>query len=483
VVSDLLGPQFEAEIVATLPFEPRLGGFDNQSSALFVSPTFQEATVDVAESVASAIDPAALAPCAAPEGSAECLNDFVNAFATKAYGRPPTAEEVERITTAAATGEDYATSVRLAVEVILQSPYFLYVSELGSNDAAATPGQAVALTPYETASQLSLLLLGSRPDEELLEAASSGALVTPAEIRAQAERLLAQPEATEQLTRFVTGWLDMGPIADAPKNPDVFPDLTEAVIAAMQQEYDSFIRARLTSGQGTLTEFMTAQSADIPSALQPVYGADYDPATGLDPAHRSGVLSLPGLLTYHSADQHSGPVERGLFVRRQLLCQTVPPPPQAVRDQLAKAPIDFDDTVQTTRQKYEIHVNQDSCATCHLLFDPIGFGLEEFDGMGRFRTTENGLPVDSTGELLGTDVDGTFEGATELSQKLEQSQMFQACMVQHFFRFSVSRPAETTDACAVDAWTNKFVAGGGKLTDLVLAYVDDPMFNQRRDDR
>ncbi len=482
VLLDLLGAKFQTMARDALPFEPRLGGFDNQDSALFVSGSLQETIADLAAAVAAAADPVVLAPCATAAGTPACLQTFIRSFANKAYGRPLLDAEFTRINTVAAMGENYATSVRLVVELALQSPHFLYVSELGAPEIAAASGKAVPLTPQEIASQLSFLLNGSRPDAKLLQAADTTRFARPEDIRVEAERLLATTRAGGELSRFILGWLDMAPIADAPKAPEAFPALTPSVLTGMQVEFDQFVTTQLKGGEGTLAGFMTAQSANIPPALATIYGTDLK-GTVLDPKHRLGVLSLPGLLAYHSSDHHSGPVERGLFVRQQLLCQPVPaPPPDAVM-RIAANPINPDDKTLTTRQKFAAHVNEPSCVACHAFFDPIGFGLEQMDGIGRFRTTENGLPVDSKGELSRTDVNGLFEGVADLSTKLAQSKMFETCMVDHFFRFSQSRPTVATDQCVVQQWNTTFSAGGGRIKDLVLASVVHRTFANRRDDR
>ena len=483
VVDELLDTSAKDETLATLPVEPTLSGFDNQDSALRVNGLLAETISDLAASLASKANVADVAPCVETSGSPACLDSFMQSFAKRAYGRPPTTDEVSRMSQVAALGEDYAESVRLVIEVVLQSPNLIYVSELGAPDAVATPGQPLQLTAYEVASQLSFLLTGKRPDATLLDKAESGELLSPDSLRAEALRLLGTPEGKNALQLFVSGWLEMAPIADAPKSSEFFPELTPAIVSAMQQEFDGFLTAQIDGGNGTLTGLMTAPSTLVPSELLPIYGADYTPGVGFDPARRGGVLSLPGLLTYHAARDHSGPVERGLFVRRQLLCMDVPSPPPAAVAQIADNPIETGDTSVTTRQKFEQHVTDASCRACHLQFDPIGFGLENFDGIGRFRTTENGLPVDSSGELFGTDVDGAFEGVVELSQRLAQSEMFADCMVEHYFRFAMARPPQVADQCVIDDWSRAFREGGETLRDLVLTSVADPTFMTRKDDR
>jgi Protein of unknown function (DUF1592)/Protein of unknown function (DUF1588)/Protein of unknown function (DUF1585)/Protein of unknown function (DUF1595)/Protein of unknown function (DUF1587) len=482
IVTDLLGAAAGTAVQKALPQDARVGGFDNQDSFLFVSASLQESLADLAANLASQADPVQVAPCDKAAGSPGCVQAFIQSFASKAYGRPLTAEELDRATKVASTGQDYAASVRLVIELTLQSPNLLYLSELGAPTAAVVSQAPVPLTPHEIASQLSFLLSGTRPDATLLRAAESGALATATGIRQQAERLLQTPRGAAELSRFMTGWVDMGPIVDVSKSATAFPEFTPDLANAMQQEFDQFVTTQLKGGEGTLSSFMTATSTNVPPALAAIYGPDLT-SSGLDTKHRQGVLSLPGLLVFHSSDVHSGPVERGLLIRRQLLCQEVPPPPQAAVDRIVNNPVDDADTTKTTRQKFEAHVNEATCKACHQSFDPIGFGLEQMDGLGRFRTMEHGLPVDSHGELTGTDVDGVFEGPAELSSKLAQSQVLASCLASRFFSFALARPSGARDACVVDAWASTFKQGGGRIKDLVLAYVSDTTFVTRREDR
>jgi hypothetical protein len=481
VVFDLLGSAAQQKMLSALPQEPTAGGFDNQDAALFVSPSFQENIASLAEQLAGASDPTALAPCATAGGSTTCLQSFASSFASKAYGRPVTTAEATTLNMVASKGQDYATSVRLIVELVLQSPNTLYVSELGS-DTAGPSSQPVRLTPLEVASQLSLMLTGHRPDSTLIAAAQNTGFANASDIQEQVQRLLPTAQGQGQLSLFIKGWLSIGPMSTIPKSPNVYPEYTGAMAAAMQQELDQYITAQLNGGNGTLAGFMTAASTNIPAALKPIYGSDLL-ASGPDPRHRKGVLSLPAVLTYNSSDISSGPVTRGLLVRRQLLCQNVPPPPQNVLDQIATMPVDTTDTTMTTRQKFEVHLNQASCSACHALFDPIGFGMENMDGLGRFRTTENGMTVNSSGMLTGTDVDGPFEGPAQLSSMLSTSTTLASCMVSHFFNFVQARDPAPADQCVVSSWAASFGQGGGRIVDLVNAAVAHPTFTYRKDDR
>jgi hypothetical protein len=504
VVGGLLGPTAQAAVLAAWPSEPTVEGFDNQNSALFVSASLQQTLAALALQLSAAIDVSTLAPCATTAGSASCLQSFLTSFTLQAFGRPLTNSENSAYLALANTATDYPTSVQMLVDMVLQSPYMLYTSELGPDDGIVENAEGgltgpdggvlqgeggappslppVQLTSYEIASQLSFLLTGTRPDATLLQLAQTTDLTSVSDLEAQAQRLLATTAGQASLARFITGWMDMGPMATVPKSPDVYPEYTPAVAAAMQQEFDQFVTTQLNGGNGTFASFFTASSTNIPAALDSIYGSDLLASGELDPTHRKGLLSLPAVLTYNSNDINSGPIERGLLVRRQLFCQVVAPPPAAALAAIASDPFTLD-AGMTTRQFFETHASQPACAGCHAQFDPEGFGMEDMDGLGRFRTTDNGLPVNSLGQLTGTDVDGTFTGPAQLSVILSQSQEVTSCMVSHYFSFDQARDPATADECTVQNWTSQLEQSGGKIIALVNTSVADKTFVTREDDR
>ncbi len=485
VVNDLLGTTAAATVASTWPQSDELtvGGFDNQNAALFMSDSLTESVSDMAATIAAAADPTTIAPCATTGGSTACLQSFISSFVAKAYGRPLTAAETTEYGTLAAQGQDYATSVRLIVEMVLQSPYMIWNTELGPTTLTTASTQPVPLTQYEVASQISFLLTGSRPDATLTAAAAANSLSTTAGIQAQVQRLLPTTAGQASLARFIGGWMEMGPIATVPKDPKVFAAFTPAVATAMQQEYDQFVTAQLKGGSGTVSDLLTGVSTNVPAALSAIYGTDLMANGTLNTTHRKGILSLPAVLTYTSSDTNSGPVERGLLVRRGLFCQPVAPPPASLAAQIAATAPAGDTAMMTTRQQFEAHVASPVCSGCHNGFDPIGFGMEDMDGLGRYRTTENGLAVDASGALSATDVNGTFNGTAQLADLLAKSADVQQCMVQHFFSFAQLRDPATTDQCVLNDWTNQLVQSGGKIATLVTAQIAHNDFIYREDDR
>jgi hypothetical protein len=485
VVNDLLGASAAATVASTWPSSDELtvGGFDNQDGDLFMSDSLTENVSDMAATIAAATDPTTVAPCATTGGSTACLQSFISTFVAKAYGRPLSAAETTEYGTLAGMGQDYATQVRLIVEMVLQSPYMVWNTELGPTTLTTASSAPVQLTQYEIASQISFLLTGSRPDATLTAAAAANSLSTTAGIQTQVQRLLPTAAGQASLARFIGGWAEMGPLSTVPKDPTIFAAFTPAIATAMQQEYDQFVTAQLKGGSGTLSDLLTGVSTNVPTALSAIYGTDLQADGTLNTAHRKGILSLPALLTYTSSDTNSGPVERGLLVRRGLFCQPVAPPPASLAAQIAATAPSGDTAMMTTREQFEVHTTNPVCAGCHSGFDPIGFGMEDMDGIGRYRTTENGLPVDASGALTATDVDGTFTGTAQLSALLANSADVQQCMVQHFFSFAQLRDPATTDQCVLNDWSNQFAQSGGKIAALITAQVAHNDFVYREDDR
>ena len=193
----------------------------------------------------------------------------------------------------------------------------------------------------------------------------------------------------------------------------------------------------------------------------------------LDPTKYSGIITQPGLLALNAKPDRSSPIHRGKFVRQVLLCQDPPPPPDNVPE-----PPDVDES-QTTREQFSQHSDDPVCAGCHVLMDPIGFGFEHFDGMGRYRALEWGLPIDASGELTATDVDGDFNGAVELAAKLATSEQVKACIVTQWFRFGYGRFETEADECSVTELSSTFASANYDIKELIVALTLTDAFRYR----
>jgi hypothetical protein len=194
----------------------------------------------------------------------------------------------------------------------------------------------------------------------------------------------------------------------------------------------------------------------------------------LDAAQRAGALTLGTLLTVNAHSNQTSPVHRGKLVRERFLCANIPPPPA---DVMIKAP--EPSPTATTRQRFAEHSANPSCKGCHDLMDPIGFGFENYDGMGRYRTNENQAPVDAAGALIGTDVDGAFNGVPQLAAKLAQSQEVAGCYATQWFRFAYGRGEGDADACSLGTLRTRLQASGGNIKELLVALTQTDAFLYR----
>lgn len=470
-VRDLVG---DVPFVARFPPDPRPGGFDNDADALIVSASHADQYAHAAEQIAANAAPAACAPGEAPIG---CARRFVASFGRRAFRRPLTDEEAARyleLYLRAAEGrrdsrDGHDAGIRLVVEALLQSPGFLYRTELGDRPADATG--AVPLTGWERAAQLSFGLTGGPPDAALLALAESDALADPETRAAEARRLLVTPRAREHLGTFLAGWLGVADLDRVAKVVAIVPEFTSAVRADMAEEMRRFFADAVDRQGGSLAHLLGGTTSFASERLiKAVYGREATPIDGdgkvaLDPTRRRGVLSLPGFLAAHASVDRTSPVDRGLFVRLRLFCHEIPSPPPGLPIQ----PINADDPTRTTRQKLEQHVNQAACRHCHQFIDPVGFGFESMDLIGRFRTTERNYPVDARGALTGTDVDGPFEGPAELAGRVLSSDQVRACFVGYAFQHVEGRPANPCERDGV--WDRIRARGDARLDEIVVALV------------
>ena len=373
------------------------------------------------------------------------------------------------------------------IAAVLLSPYFLYRSEVGQFHRGASP----RLDRDEVANAVAFALTGMRPDSQLLaRVAEDPDFVTPVVLREEATRLVATSAARRHIARFLRGWLGVPDLRAVHKVPEYFPSFTPVLRSDLDVEIDLFLDHVLGEAHGTL-EALLCSPVSFANAqiLSVIYAGDYAspltpppaPPPGefakieFNPKLRKGVLSLGGWLAAHSPVHRSSPVDRGLAIRTRFFCQNVsPPPPDAVVNVPGPA-----GGSATTRQKFEQHSTDPSCRTCHRMMDPIGFGMEMMNGIGAYRDTEVGLPVDSTGELTGSDVDGPFVGPAELADRLVQSREVRNCFVVQAFRYVEGRDEEPADACEISALQEFFATPGRSIQALFTEMILQSRFVER----
>jgi hypothetical protein len=427
---------------------------------------------DAAEGIAASVDPTGLAVCGTGADQTACAKTFIATFGMRAYRRPLLPDEITRLTslyTAARTTVmlDYPGAIKLLVEAMLQTPEFLYRWELGPQAATKDPSGVLRLSGYEMASRLSYFLWRTMPDQALFDAAAADKLSTDADVQTQVTRMLADPRARVSFAEFFKEWLSVSAeeISARPKDPSVYPTWNAALQGAMASEVEAFVNNVVFDSDGRLSSLLTAGYSFVNDTLAPIYGLSPTGSTNLqktalNPAQRAGVLTQAGLLTVTGSTNGSHPVKRGRRVLERLLCGVLGRPPPVVPPPLPAS------AGGSTRQRFVMHDQNGCTGTCHARMDAIGFGLEHYDGLGNYRTVDNGVTVDATSSLKLDGADHSFDGAVELSKLLASSAEVRECFVRQWARYAFSRMEEPADVASLQAVVAAFRNGNDSVREL-----------------
>jgi hypothetical protein len=302
-------------------------------------------------------------------------------------------------------------------------------------------------------------------------------LHTVDDVAVQAERMLEDPRARAALANFNGQWLRLDDLDRLDKDPSAYPEFEAALAASMKAETLALLEDVVFDGAGDLDTMLTADYGFADAALGELYGVsvagDGLQRVDLDPTQRAGLLTQASVLALTGKPNQSSPVLRGKFVRARLLCEELPEPPPDVDT----TPPTVDSDV-TTRERFDQHSADPACASCHQLIDPIGFGLEHYDGIGRWRATDGGQPVDASGEVVGMQ-NGTFDGAIELSEMLAGSEQVRTCFVETWFTYAHGRAPVEDDACTTDELAQAFDTSSRDVKSLLLALTQTEAFLHR----
>jgi hypothetical protein len=409
-----------------------------------------------------------LLPCAAQADDA-CATQFIRQFGRRAYRRPLADDEVSRyqaLYKSGRTGGDFSAGITLVTEAMLESPHFLYMVE--------GPGP---LTQHQLASRLSYFLWNAPPDAKLSGLADAGGLGTPDDLHKEAQRMLADPRAQAMMDDFHMRLLNLTKLDILQKDPAKYPEF-EGWHPLMREEITRFTGYVMGQGDGRLETLLTAPYTFANAELGKLYGVK---VTGdwqkvdLDPGKRAGLLTQSAFLATHG-HEGSAPIFRGIAVREQLLCMDLPPPPPGA-DNMFPPPA----PTKTTRERLLMHRVNPECASCHEMMDSLGYAFESFDDIGRYRTTENGVTIDDSAKIVGTDdVDGEFKGPIELGKRLARSKTVQQCVTSQWFRYAMGRTETKLDQCTLDLVNKRFKDSDFRIPDLLLALVESDGFRVRR---
>jgi hypothetical protein len=476
-IADLLGDT--SAPARTFPPENEVLGFSSNAEANPANPLLVERYLSAAETLAqSAVQERldVVAPCASDETS--CGRSLVREFGSRAFRRPILETEAAAFDQLfdAYLPSGYAKAVEVTLSALLQSPQFLYRIE-GWRAPTEETG-AIALGPYELASRLSYVLTGSMPDAELFTAAAENRLATQAEVELQARRLLESPRAHEVTRTFHEQWLGLSLLDGVARTAE--DGTTDPALAASWRESFRRYLDHAVWEQGTVSALLTSPALFVDQKLAPLYGETAPAADFVQvdrPEQRSGLLTQPALLALLAHADQTAPVLRGAFVRERIMCVEVIPPPPGVN--AIPPPVDKN---ATTRERFAQHTADPVCAQCHQMIDGIGFGFEAYDQFGRYRADEYGLPVDQSGEVVGTEdteLDGAYNGAIELSARLAQSSRVRDCLATNYYRFAMGRTETAADECSMEQVKRRFADSGGAFNELFVAIALSDAFRYR----
>ncbi len=413
---------------------------------------------------------------------------IAQSLARLAYRRPPSTGEIDVLlrvfALATDQGKSYPDALRLMVKAILVSPQFIFITP-GSARKTADAGAAneiVALDDYQLASRLSYLLWMTKPDAELSALADAGKLRDPAMLAAQARRLLADPRSRAFFDGFGAQWLGLDKLSAKTFDDEKFPQMTPDLRTSMYEEARLLFESILRDNR-SLTTFINSDYTFLNGTLAPIYGMQ-STITGpqmrkvkLTDANRGGILTMPGILAMSSFPNRTSPVNRGVWVLEQVLGEHVPPPPANVPSLEKQDPHKV--ATLTLRQRTELHRSNPTCASCHKVLDPIGFGLENFDAIGRWRDhDESGGPIDATGELPGAHRFSTPGGLKQIIAA--RTEDFSRNLTGKLLAYALCRQLEGYDDVVVDQLFATLAKDGYRMQTLVVGIVTSYPFTHRR---
>jgi hypothetical protein len=493
-VKDLLGVDVSAS-VATFPADFEAGGFTNAAAPQTISSLHADRYMATAQDAAAQVIGnttlrAKVVGCDPTTGDRRtCLRSFAQGFGRRAYRRPLQPAELDRLTALGDTETDGNQAAALMLQGVLQSPKFLFRPEVGTADASR-PG-AMKLTGFEVAARLSYFLVGTTPDDALLDAAAGGQLDTPAGIETVTKRLLADPRTRPTLRTFTDQWFHLDKLGETTRDAKTFPAFSAALMKSMSDEAARLLDDFMWGQNASFLDLYTTSYGYADGKLAAVYkttapaNASALAKVSFDgSADRGGLLGTAAFLVASSprGDQTSA-IARGRYVREVLLCDALPPPPaEAVAQAMMAAPepnesrADMEDRLALQGPAL--------CAGCHKFINPIGYGLERYDALGQVRATyPSGRPVRNAGNVSGMPGDpGTaFSGAVELGKLLRASAKGPACVVAKTFRWAFGREEDAeADACTLGQLGDAFRAGNHGYPQLIIGLVGSDAFRYRR---
>lgn len=460
-----------ANVAYTLPPDGKLQVFENNAASQLTD-THVRAYATAAELIAAAAiqkprdltggcDPAAT-------GDDACFENFLNVMGRRIYRRPLSDSEKsayrEGIYKPTKAESGFTVALQTVVEAMLQSTQFLHRVERGQPMGAAELG-LFRLSGIELASRLSYFLWLSGPDDALIDSAQKGELEYQEQVVAQVRRMLKDERSKPMLHAFIEQLFGIARLDEVPKETSLYANWGAPLRASMHRETELFVDETLWEGKGGFVGLLTGSFGFVDSLLAQIYGATAAGTTftriTFDPSSpRAGILTQPSFLASHAGATDGSVVQRGLTVRRELLCQDLPPPPPGVS------------------QDPKVDRLQDpTCSGCHLRIDPIGRGFSRFDAIGQY----NASAGSDSGELTGvTGVEPVFQGVPALGSKISATADFNTCASKQWLRFALNRLESDSDTCMIDNIGKILQESGGDVREAIVAIASHELFRMRK---
>ena len=422
-----------------------------------------------------------------PEGEEPwrpCAQEILARLARRAYRRPADLTEAEDlmrlVERSLRDGESFETAIQTALQAILVSPKFLFRIE--RNPSPGSDSEFRAIDGFEMASRLSYFLWSSMPDDALLNAAESGLLDSPEGAAHQAQRMLRDPKSSALVENFGGQWLQLRNLSQAQPDRDRFPGFDESLRHAMLRETQLFFESVVREDLSVLT-FLDSDFTYLNERLASHYGiagveGNHFRRVALPDGQRGGLLGQASVLTVSSYPTRTSPVLRGLWVLDNILGQSPPPPPPDVPElEVREGP-----AVGTLREQLEEHRSNEGCMSCHLVMDAIGFGLENYDAVGKWRALDGELPLDTSGTLPG---DLSFDSPAELRAILAETEAdaFSRTLIKKLLTYALGRGVSRRDNPTVDRIQRHLEREEYRFSALVDGIVRSMPFRMQAGDR
>ncbi len=469
-----LSPSRPSETFAvTTPFPPddRSYGWERGTS---ISKEWHQATTDGAIEVAAYVLAHLNELAGTKSGNSDFdkrLREFCQRFATRAFRCPLTdAQQLMFVEHHFETAADSEAAVKRVVLLVLKSPRFLF-RELSSsvrNDGEPKSGN----DGYDVASRMSFAMWDSIPDQPLLDAVAKGQLATREQVEQQAQRMLADPRTRSKLREFFLRWLKVDHVPDVAKDTERFPEFNAVIADDLRTSLELFLDDLLGSETADFRQLLLSDSLPLNGRLAKFYGAELPDdapfqSVKLESGERAGVLSHPYLMAGFAYTASSSPIHRGVFIARSVLGRSLRPPPEAVAPLAPALHADL-----TTRERVALQTKPESCQSCHAMINPLGFTLESFDAVGRYRKDENGKPVDASGGYRTRSGDLVkFAGVRDLATFLANSEETHSAFVEQLFHGLIKQPIRAFGSQTRSELKQKFIENNFNIRKLVIDIV------------